>query len=232
MKNTTEIINNLMELRGMKRKRDVARYFGVSPQALSIWIAKDQIPPKHLLKLSRQEKMESISTSTSYGKHNNTEKTDELETVVNYLMKENLRLKEEVKSFKSEQETPNVPNNQGVFDKIIADSLYISGKVSDGIITEIDGSWEKIMGYKPVNLVGKPYDRDDLIHPDDLKAAKKIQKKLKNSESITFSKYSAIQRWKNGETGKYIMLSMVWDINVNEDLALIVCKPIDGFISD
>ena len=232
MKNTTEIINNLMELRGMKRKRDVARYFGVSPQALSIWIAKDQIPPKHLLKLSRQEKMESISTSTSYGKHSNTEKTDELETVVNYLMKENLRLKDELKSFKSEQKTSNVPNNQGVFDKIIADSLYISGKVSDGIITEIDGSWEKIMGYKSVNLVGKSYDRDDLIHPDDLKAAKKIQKKLKNSESITFSKYSAIQRWKNGETGKYIMLSMVWDINVNEDLALIVCKPIDGFISD
>ena len=232
MKDTTEIINNLMELRGMKRKRDVARYFGVSPQALSIWIAKDQIPPKHLLKLSRQEKMESISTSTSYGKHNKTEKTDELETVVNYLMKENLRLKEELRGFKSKRKTSNVSNNQGVFDKIIADSLYISGKVSDGIITEIDGSWEKIMGYKPVNLVGKPYDRDDLIHPDDLKAAKKIQKKLKNSESITFSKYSAIQRWKNGETGKYIMLSMVWDINVNEDLALIVCKPIDGFISD
>tara|TARA_B110000003_G_scaffold163627_1_gene163648 strand:+ start:2284 stop:2979 length:696 start_codon:yes stop_codon:yes gene_type:complete len=230
MKNTTEIINNLMELRGMKRKRDVARYFGVSPQALSIWIAKDQIPPKHLLKLSRQEKME--STSTYYSKSNETEKTDELETVVNYLMKENLRLKEELRGFKSEQKTSNVSNNQGVFDKIIADSLYISGKVSDGIITEIDGSWEKIMGYKPVNLVGKPYDRDDLIHPDDLKAAKKIQKKLKNSESITFSKYSTIQRWKNGETGKYIMLSMVWDINVNEDLALIVCKPIDGFISD
>ena len=200
MKNTSEIINNLMELRGMKRKRDVAHYFGVSPQALSIWIAKDQIPPKHLLKLSRQEKMENTSRSTSYSKLNKTETTDELET--------------------------------GVFDKIIADSLYISGKVSDGIITEIDGSWEKIMGYKSINLVGKSYDRDDLIHPDDLKAAKKIQEKLKNSESITFSKYSTIQRWKNGETGKYIMLSMVWDINVNEDLALIVCKPIDGFISD
>jgi PAS domain S-box-containing protein len=232
MKKTTEIINNLMELRGMKRKRDVARYFGVSPQALSIWIAKDQIPPKHLLKLSRQKKMESTSSSIPYGKLNKTETTDELETVVNYLMKENLRLKEELRGLKSERKKPNLSNNQGVFDKIIADSLYLSGQVSDGIITEIDGSWEKIMGYKPVNLVGKPYDRDDLIHPDDLKAAKKIQKKLKNSESITFSKYSTIQRWKNGETGKYIMLSMVWDINVNEDRALIVCKPIDGFISD
>ena len=221
-----------MELRGMKRKRDVAHYFGVSPQALSIWIAKDQIPPKHLLKLSRQEKMESTSRSTSYSKLNKTETTDELETVVNYLMKENLRLKDELRELKSKQKTSDTSNNQGVFDKIIADSLYISGKVSDGIITEIDGSWEKIMGYKSINLVGKSYDRDDLIHPDDLKAAKKIQKKLKNSESITFSKYSTIQRWKNGETGKYIMLSMVWDINVNEDRALIVCKPIDGFISD
>jgi PAS domain S-box-containing protein len=232
MKNTSEIINNLMELRGMKRKRDVAHYFGVSPQALSIWIAKDQIPPKHLLKLSRQEKMENTSRSTSYSKLNKTETTDELETVVNYLMKENLRLKDELRDLKSKQKTYDTSNNQGVFDKIIADSLYISGKVSDGIITEIDGSWEKIMGYKSINLVGKSYDRDDLIHPDDLKAAKKIQEKLKNSESITFSKYSTIQRWKNGETGKYIMLSMVWDINVNEDLALIVCKPIDGFISD
>jgi len=221
-----------MELRGMKRKRDVAHYFGVSPQALSIWIAKDQIPPKHLLKLSRQEKMESTSRSTSYSKLNKTETTDELETVVNYLMKENLRLKDELRELKSKQKTSDTSKNQGVFDKIIADSLYISGKVSDGIITEIDGSWEKIMGYKSINLVGKSYDRDDLIHPDDLKAAKKIQEKLKNSESITFSKYSTIQRWKNGETGKYIMLSMVWDINVNEDLALIVCKPIDGFISD
>lgn len=232
MKNTSEIINNLMELRGMKRKRDVAHYFGVSPQALSIWIAKDQIPPKHLLKLSRQEKMENTSRSTSYSKLNKTETTDELETVVNYLMKENLRLKDELRELKSKQKTYDTSNNQGVFDKIIADSLYISGKVSDGIITEIDGSWEKIMGYKSINLVGKSYDRDDLIHPDDLKAAKKIQEKLKNSESITFSKYSTIQRWKNGETGKYIMLSMVWDINVNEDLALIVCKAIDGFISD
>ena len=232
MKNTSEIINNLMELRGMKRKRDVAHYFGVSPQALSIWIAKDQIPPKHLLKLSRQEKMENTSRSTSYSKLNKTETTDELETVVNYLMKENLRLKDELRELKSKQKTYDTSNNQGVFDKIIADSLYISGKVSDGIITEIDGSWEKIMGYKSINLVGKSYDRDDLIHPDDLKAAKKIQEKLKNSESITFSKYSTIQRWKNGETGKYIMLSMVWDINVNEDLALIVCKPIDGFTSD
>ena len=60
----------------------------------------------------------------------------------------------------------------------------------------------------------------------------KIQQTLKDSLSISSSRYSAIQRWKHGESGNYIMLSMVWDINVNEDNALIVCKQIDGFISD
>ena len=88
------------------------------------------------------------------------------------------------------------------------------------------------MGYDPNQLIGKRYDRDDLIHPDDLKAAKKIQQTLKKSQSITSSKYSAIQRWKNGKTGIYTMLSMVWDINVNDDIALIICKQIDGFISE
>ena len=37
---------------GLRHKYQVAEYFGVTPQALSIWIAKNQIPPKHLLKLS------------------------------------------------------------------------------------------------------------------------------------------------------------------------------------
>jgi hypothetical protein len=76
------------------------------------------------------------------------------------------------------------------------------------------------------------YDKNDLIHPDDLRAAKKIQQKLKQSESIASSKYSTIQRWKNKKTNKYILLSMVWDINVQKDHALIVSKPIDSIIKE
>ena len=63
MNNAKDIINSLMLNHGMKRKRDVAHYFGVSPQALSLWIAKNQIPPKHLLKLTNQKKFFQILTA-------------------------------------------------------------------------------------------------------------------------------------------------------------------------
>ena len=35
MKKTSDIIEELMEKKGLRRKRDVAEYFGVTPQALS-----------------------------------------------------------------------------------------------------------------------------------------------------------------------------------------------------
>ena len=63
MEKASDIINELMSRKEFRRKRDVADFFGVSPQALSIWIAKGVIPPKHLLKLSKEnlvnEKLES-----------------------------------------------------------------------------------------------------------------------------------------------------------------------------
>lgn len=233
MESAKEIINNLMSIRGLKRKRDVAKYFNVTPQALSIWIAKGKIPPKHLLLLSKEEQMEKSLGLGVFTPKQNLESQGELQTVIDYLMKENVNLKEKIKSLTEQTNlTKNLANTNGVFNKIIADSLYLSGRVSDGIITKADGNWKDIMGYQPDQLSGKKYDRNDLIHPDDLKAAKKIQQTLKNSLSISSSRYSAIQRWKHGESGNYIMLSMVWDINVNEDNALIVCKQIDGFISD
>ena len=51
--NTSDILNKIMIQKGFRRKRDIANYFGVSPQALSLWISKDKIPTKHLLKISR-----------------------------------------------------------------------------------------------------------------------------------------------------------------------------------
>ena len=35
------------------------------------------------------------------------------------------------------------------------------------------------MGYKKNQLIGMSYDKNDLIHPDDLKAAKKNSAKIK-----------------------------------------------------
>ena len=119
----------------------------------------------------------------------------------------------------------------GVFDKFATDTLYISGRMSDGIITDLDGKWESVMGYKPSELKGTRYDGESLIHPEDLKGVKKIEQNLKESKIISLSRYCTIQRWKHGKSGDYIMLSMVWDVNVEEDIGLVVCKPIDGFIT-
>lgn len=231
MENVKEIINNLMIHQGLKRKRDVATFFGVSPQALSFWIAKNQIPPKHLLKLSQQNIMINPSQSSSTPSTPESHPTEDSKTVIDYLMRENVSLKREMESLKAEIVQLKAPSQKdNLLDKIVADSLLICGRVTDGIITEVDGKWKDILGYDDNQLVGHRYDRADLIHPDELKHVWRVQEKLKGTESITESRYCTIQRWKHGQTGDYVMLSMVWDVNVTENKAIVICKPIDRFI--
>ena len=57
-----------------------------------------------------------------------------------------------------------------------SDSLLIAGRVSDGIITQVDGKWSEIMGYDSDQLTGLRYDREDLIHPNELKKVQKIHR--------------------------------------------------------
>ena len=231
MENVKEIINNLMINQGLRRKRDVAAFFGVSPQALSFWIAKNQIPPKHLLKLSQQNIMINPSESSSISLTPGSHPTEDSKTVIDYLMRENVSLKQKLESLKAEIVELKAPSQKdNLLDKIVADSLLICGRVTDGIITEVDGKWKDILGYDDDQLVGHRYDRADLIHPDELKRVWRIQEKLKGTESITESRYCTIQRWKHGQTGDYVMLSMVWDVNVTENKAIVICKPIDRFI--
>ena len=231
MENVKEIINNLMINQGLRRKRDVAAFFGVSPQALSFWIAKNQIPPKHLLKLSQQNIMINPSQSSSTPSTQESRPAEDSKTVIDYLMRENVSLKRELESLRAEIVELKAPSQKdNLLDKIVADSLLICGRVTDGIITEVDGKWKDILGYDDNQLVGHRYDRADLIHPDELKHVWRVQEKLKGTESITESRYCTIQRWKHGQTGDYVMLSMVWDVNVTENKAIVICKPIDRFI--
>ena len=232
MENALDIINEVMDKYRFRHKRDVAEYFGVTPQALSIWIAKNQIPPKHLLKLSQESRKDVPASINASGVSDKTSSPEELQSVINYLMRENISLKDEIHGLKEKTKNKSLKKPQGgVFDRLTTDTLYISGRMSDGIITDLDGKWESVMGYKPSELKGRRYDGEDLIHPEDLKGVKKIEQNLKKSTIISLTRYCTIQRWKHGKTGRYIMLSMVWDVNVEEDIGLVVCKPIDGFIS-
>ena len=230
MESARDTINNIMNERGFRHKHQVADYFGVSPQALSIWIAKNQIPPKHLLKISQEKNSQQVERRTPDGLSVASGSKEELQSVINYLMRENNTLKQEIRTLNQGKSGALEPKG-GVFDKVFADSLYISGRVSDGVIVDLDGKWESVMGYKKEQLAEKQYDSKDLIHPNDLEHVKKLQTELNQTRIISSTRYSTIQRWKHGKTGEYVMLSMVWDVDVDADTVLVVCKPIDGFIN-
>ena len=225
MTKALEIINSIMDIKGFRRKREVAEYFGVSPQALSIWISKDDIPAKHVLKFTREENQHSASQTVC------EKSPEETQTVINYLMRENVALKKELESLKSTKIHHQRNSKKGhLIDKIVSESLLISGRASDGMITSVDGKWFEFMGYNKDQLVGHRYDREDLIHPEEFEKTKKHQETIRLSEGIRETKFSTIQRWKHGITGEYVLLSMVWYVDVENDQVDVVCKPIDTFL--
>ena len=198
MENALDIINKVMDKHRFRHKRDVAEYFGVTPQALSIWIAKNQIPPKHLLKLSQENKKDIPAAIKSGVVTEKPSSPEETKSIIDYLMRENISLKDELLGLKEKIKNKPLKKPQGgVFDRLATDTLYISGRMSDGIITDLDGKWENVMGYKPSELKGTRYDGEDLIHPEDLKGVKKIEQNLKESTIISLTRYCTIQRWKH-----------------------------------
>ena len=203
----------------MSKELYVINEYGVTHQNPTAKLSQEKIEPPPI----------SINTGTGAAKPSSLE---ELQSVVNYLMRENISLKDQLRGMKEKAKNKRARETRGgVFDRVTADTLYISGRMSDGVITDLDGKWEEVMGYKHSELKGLRYDGENLIHPDDLEKVKNIEKNLKKSTTISLTRYSTIQRWKHGKTGEYIMLSMVWDVNVEEDIGLVVCKTIDGFIS-
>ena len=232
MEKASEIINNLMSQKSFTRKRDVAEFFGVTPQALSLWIAKGIIPPKHLLKLSK-ENLIMKKTKNLFTPSGEYSEIEESKTVIDYLMRENVALKQKLESLQSEVAKVEASlHSENLLDKIVADSLLICGRLSDGIITKAEGSCNEILGYESDQLIGCRYDEEEWIHPEELTRVRKMQETLKRSKTMTVSRYSAIQRWKHGRTGDYVMLSMIWDANLENDTVIVICKPIDGFVDD
>ena len=232
MEKASEIINNLMSQKSFTRKRDVAEFFGVTPQALSLWIAKGTIPPKHLLKLSKENLIMKKTKNLLTPAKGISEK-EESKTVIDYLMRENVALKQKLESLQSEVAKVEASlHSENLLDKIVADSLLICGRLSDGIITKAEGSCNEILGYESNQLIGCRYDEEEWIHPEELTRVRKMQETLKRSKTMTVSRYSAIQRWKHGRTGDYVMLSMIWDANLENDTVIVICKPIDGFVDD
>ncbi len=231
MKTVQEIVSDVMGSQGFRHKYQVAEYFGVTPQAVSTWLTTGIIPSKHILKYqSESTPSHSLPAPAPLSEEGEANRQKE---VIDYLIAENVTLKNEIAQLK--QNLTRIQSSKGkgdIIEKVNAESLFISGRISDGVITNVQGDWQKHMGYADEDLVGHRYDREDLIHPDEFERTKRHQQTLKTSEGIKETRFSTIQRWKHGQTGQYVMLSMVWYANIEKDRVDIVAKPIDSFIGE
>ena len=230
MNKTSYIIEELMEKKGLRRKRDVAEFFGVTPQALSTWIARGEIPPKHLLKILIMEDRVNDPEPMSSQSLVAPQSSEEMKTVIDYLMRENQALKNEVAKLKDRLANRHILKGEDdIINKINAESLIISGNLSSMVIEEIHGEWLRVMGYEGRDLIGHRIDRREIVHPEDFDLVEQTQKELIEMDGLRQTRFSTVQRWKHGQTGDYVLLSMVLYVDKEQDRVDVVAKPIDSF---
>ncbi|MDP6878277.1 MAG: hypothetical protein QGI18_06725, partial [Candidatus Marinimicrobia bacterium] len=157
MNKATEIISQVMIQNGFRHKYQVAEYFGVTPQAISTWLTKGEVPSKHLLKVRSEIESPNLP--------DHQEPTiEDRKTVIDYLINENVRLKKQVSDLKLKLN--QTKNDDDLISRLNSRSLVLKGRVSDGVITDIEGDWYNIMGYHKSDLVGHSYD-EGFIHEED-----------------------------------------------------------------
>jgi len=224
MNKAQEIISRVMVENGYRHKYQVAEYFGVTPQAISAWLTKGEVPSKHLLKVRSEIQTPDIPDHQEPS-------LEDRKTVIDYLINENVRLKKEIATLKLESNKTNTDSDDDLLSKLNSRSLVLKGRVSDGVITDIGGDWYNILGYQKSDLVGHSYD-EGFIHEEDSLQIKQNQSNILRSTGLKESRFSTIRRWKHNSTDQYIMLCMVWYIDIENDEVEIVAKPIDQNIQD
>ena len=224
MNKAQEIISRVMVENGYRHKYQVAEYFGVTPQAISTWLTKGEVPSKHLLKVRSEIQTPDIP-------NHQEPSLEDRKTVIDYLINENVRLKKEIATLKLESSKINTNSNDDLLSKLNSRSLVLKGRVSDGVITNIGGDWYNILGYHKSDLVGHSYD-EGFIHKEDSLQIKQNQTNILRSTGLKESRFSTIRRWKHKDTDQYIMLCMVWYVDIENDEVEIIAKPIDENLQD
>ena len=224
MNKAQEIISRVMVENGYRHKYQVAKYFGVTPQAISTWLTKGEVPSKHLLKVRSEIQNPNIPDHQEPS-------LEDRKTVIDYLINENVRLKKKITSLKLEFSKTNTDSDDDLLSKLNSRSLVLKGRVSDGVITDIGGDWYNTLGYHKSDLVGHSYD-EGFIHEEDSLQIKQNQSNILRSTGLKESRFSTIRRWKHNSTDQYIMLCMVWYVDIENDEVEIVAKPIDQNIQD
>ena len=209
---------------GLRHKYQVAEYFGVTPQAISTWLTKGKVPSKHQLKVRSEVEQREMPD-------NHEPTSEDRKTVIDYLINENVTLKNQITNLKAELQMSKSKGNDDLISKINSKSLVLKGRVTDGIITEIGGDWHGLLGYKESDLLNHKYD-EGFIHKEDAFKIQQNQANLLKSTGLKESRFSTIRRWKHKKNNEYIMLCMVWYVDVENDEIEIIAKPIDHQIQD
>lgn len=219
MNNAHKIINSIMAQNGFRHKYQVAEYFGVTPQAISSWLTKGVIPSKHFLR---------VQSEIEIGNYPEPQEpsSESSKTVIDYLINENVKLKRELAQLKFDLSKSKNDSDNDLLSKLNSRSLVLKGRVSDGVITDIGGDWFNVMGYHKSDLVGHSYD-EGFIHQDDTFKIKQNQSNILRSSGLKESRFSTIRRWKHKNLDTYIMLCMVWYVDIENDEVEIIAKPID-----
>jgi hypothetical protein len=221
MNSVQKIISQVMSHYGFRHKYQVAKYFGVTPQALSTWLTNGNIPSRHILKVRSDIQDPELPDPQDSS-------IEENKTVIDYLINENVRLKKNIANLNAK--IHNMQSNEikdDLFKRINSRSLILIGRLSDGVITEASGNWHELMGYLEKDLINHKYD-EGFFHPKDAKKIKNNQMNILKSTGLKETRFSTIRRWKHGQNGAYIMLSMVWYVDVDQDQVEIIAKPIDS----
>ena len=224
MNKAQKLINRIMMENGLRHKYQVAEYFGVTPQAISTWLTKGKVPSKHQLKVRSEVEQREMPD-------NHEPTSEDRKTVIDYLINENVTLKNQITNLKAELQMSKSKGNDDLISKINSKSLVLKGRVTDGIITEIGGDWHGLLGYKESDLLNHKYD-EGFIHKEDTFKIQQNQANLLRSTGLKESRFSTIRRWKHKKNNEYIMLCMVWYVDMENDEIEIIAKPIDHQIQD
>jgi GH15 family glucan-1,4-alpha-glucosidase len=135
--NFNQLLDYMYEHHRLRRQKDIAKYFGVTTQAISNWKRSDTIPSKFAIKLQ-------VEKPTNY-----VELVESLSQVL-------ISLNKNIKDIKAMQSISKISA------QCFSDGLFLLIKGKPVIqLTHISGDWEKLTGYtiketiKMKNIIGK-----------------------------------------------------------------------------
>ena len=123
MNSVQKIISQVMSHYGFRHKYQVAKYFGVTPQALSTWLTNGNIPSRHILKV--RSDIHDTELPEPQGSS-----IEENKTVIDYLINENVRLKNKIAKLNANiYNIRSEKTKDDLFERINSRSLILVGRL-------------------------------------------------------------------------------------------------------